>query len=139
MRHVGEFLRQERIKQGLTLQALARKIGYRNLNKGARRLGRLERTGQEPAALRAPAAQALGIDPIVVAEMAARDEQTRKAQFDAWANEAARRRAAEGARRDVNGSRVVVLQAAVAAQAPIAAGVSGEDQAGSSSFCVAIT
>ena len=44
---LGELFRDARLHQRLTPQEVARRLGYRNLNKGARRVERLERTGNE--------------------------------------------------------------------------------------------
>ena len=41
-RHLGEFFRSRRIEQGLSLGQLARLAGYRNVNKGVRRILRFE-------------------------------------------------------------------------------------------------
>jgi|GEM_PF-2741626 len=42
MNRVAKLVRQERKRQGLTLQALAEQLGWKNLNKGARRLEAIE-------------------------------------------------------------------------------------------------
>jgi hypothetical protein len=42
---LGALVRDARVRRGLTLQAAGALIGYRNVNKGARRLDALERTG----------------------------------------------------------------------------------------------
>jgi hypothetical protein len=82
---LGFYVRHERMRQGLTLQALARKVGYRNLDKGARRLERLERTGREEKDLVDRAIVALGLDAARAAELAARDDAARKVAFEKWA------------------------------------------------------
>lgn len=43
---VGWFFRAKRLKQGMSVEALAGRLGYRNVRKGAHRLLRFERDGQ---------------------------------------------------------------------------------------------
>lgn len=80
---LGEFFRQERLRRGLPLQELARHIGYRNANKGARRLERLERTGREVREFVNLVAAHLGASDRVP-ELLARDEEARHEAFRAW-------------------------------------------------------
>jgi transcriptional regulator with XRE-family HTH domain len=81
---LGELFRRTRVSLGLTLQDLGRRIGYRNLNKGARRLDHLERDGVEAEEFVARAAVALGIDAQQVADTMTSDGVARRAEFDAW-------------------------------------------------------
>lgn len=46
---LGEYIRQVRLSKGLSLRQLAEKIGYRNLNRGIRRINKLEQNGILPA------------------------------------------------------------------------------------------
>ena len=43
--HLANYLREQRQRQGISLGELARRIGYRNVSKGCRRLDQYERTG----------------------------------------------------------------------------------------------
>ena len=80
---LGDFLRRERLRRGFALQALARRLGYRNVNKGARRLEALERTGREAAEfVRIVAASLDAADR--VPELLARDEEARHEAFRRW-------------------------------------------------------
>jgi transcriptional regulator with XRE-family HTH domain len=81
---LGQLLRRTRTDLRLTLQGLAQRIGYRNLNKGARRLETLEVSGLGTAEIVRRAASALGIDPQAVFEARARDEAARSADFEGW-------------------------------------------------------
>jgi transcriptional regulator with XRE-family HTH domain len=81
---LGDLVRRTRTSQRLTPQELARRVGYRNANKGARRLEQLERRGVEAADFIDRVASSLGIDRERVAELAARDEAARRADFEAW-------------------------------------------------------
>jgi transcriptional regulator with XRE-family HTH domain len=78
---LGELIRRSRRSLGWTLQDLARRMGYRNLQKGARRLEHLERSGIASADLEANAASALGLEPRTVFETKARDDVARQTLF----------------------------------------------------------
>ncbi len=81
----GELLREARGERGLTLQELAARIGYRNLNKGARRIEHLERGGEDKQkGILGLIAAALGLDAQRVADCQAVDEEARRQEFDAW-------------------------------------------------------
>jgi hypothetical protein len=81
---LGKLIRSTRTSQQLTPQGLARRVGYRNVNKGARRLDRLERLGVEATDFIERVTSSLGIERRRVAELAARDEPVRRADFEAW-------------------------------------------------------
>lgn len=81
---LGDFFRSRRTQLGFTLQDLARRLGYRNADKGARRLERLERQGGAKMALVHEAAAALGIGRQEVEALRARDEEAKRADFEAW-------------------------------------------------------
>jgi hypothetical protein len=81
---LGAFLKYVRVDQRLTLQSLAARVAYRNHNKGARRIGRLERDGVAAADLLDRVTLALGLDRQKLAQLAARDESNRQPIFDGW-------------------------------------------------------
>jgi transcriptional regulator with XRE-family HTH domain len=81
---LGEFIQRERKQRALTLQALAREIGYRNRDKGARRIERLEQSGREADDLVTRVIGALGLDVARAAELRSRDEVARKTAFEKW-------------------------------------------------------
>ena len=74
MNKLGEYLRDNRVKQGLTLGQLARMVGYRNINKGERRITALERTGKGKADLLVNVASALNLDWEMVLDLAEEDQ-----------------------------------------------------------------
>jgi transcriptional regulator with XRE-family HTH domain len=84
---LGEFLRDERLRQGLLLDELARLVGYRNVNKGMRRITALEQTGTGKADLLVNVASALNLDWAVVEELAEEDHQDRLREWDRWVNQ----------------------------------------------------
>ena len=71
---LGAFIRSARVGQRLTLQSLAARVGYRNQNKGATRIERLERDGGAATDLLDRVTFALGLDQQTLAQLAARDE-----------------------------------------------------------------
>ena len=83
---LGELIRDARQHQRLTPQEVARRLGYRNLNKGARRVERLERTGIEAPTFIEELAAAVGCDQVQVADLTARDDVARRLAFEAWLN-----------------------------------------------------
>jgi hypothetical protein len=66
---------------------LARLVGYRNVNKGARRITCLERTGLGKPDLVVNVAEALDVDWMVVERLAQEDHLERPLEWQAWANE----------------------------------------------------
>ena len=83
---LGELIRDARQHRRLTPQGVARRLGYRNLNKGARRVERLERTGIEVPAFIEELAAAVGCDQGQVVDLTARDDVARRSAFEAWLN-----------------------------------------------------
>ncbi len=87
MNKLGDFLRAERLKRGLSLGQLARLAGYKNLSKGARRILALERTSMAKPDLLVNVAEALNLDWAIVEQLAEEDYQERLRVWEAWANE----------------------------------------------------
>lgn len=117
MNKLGEYLRDNRVKQGLTLGQLARMVGYRNINKGERRITALERTGKGNADLLVNVASALNLDWEMVLDLAEEDRQERLREWEAWANQ------------PVPMHLVVRLMAAVYARKVLPEGVTTPEQA----------
>jgi hypothetical protein len=87
MTNLGAFFSDERKRRGLTLGQLARLVGYRNLNKGARRIACLEHTGTAMPNLLLNVADVLGLDWMLVERLAEEDRQERLREWEAWVNE----------------------------------------------------
>lgn len=85
--NLGDFLRAERAKQGLSLGQLARQIGYRNLTKGIRRITCLERTGLGKNDLVVNVVDALDLDWDTVERLAEADHLERLREWERWVNE----------------------------------------------------
>jgi transcriptional regulator with XRE-family HTH domain len=87
MSQLGAFIHAERLKRGLTLGQLARLVGYRNLNKGSRRIAYLEQTGRATLDLLVNVAEALDIDWPTVERLAEEDRQERLRAWEACVSE----------------------------------------------------
>lgn len=87
MSKLGDFIQNERRRRGSTLGQLARQIGYRNINKGARRIACLEQTGIATSDLFVNVAQALNLDRATIFHLAKKDYLDRLREWEAWADE----------------------------------------------------
>src|SRR5437764_904655 len=67
------YFRAKRQRQGLTVEALAAKLGYRNIRKGCRRILRFEQEGQCSDNFLVNLTDALGIDCHTVLDLSIRD------------------------------------------------------------------
>src|SRR3954454_21930950 len=86
MSHIGDFFRGRRQEMGVTTGELARSVGYRNLNKGKKRLQTFEGGGKVAPDLLDKLATALEVSPDEVRRLA--DEDYR--EWLRWANELVR-------------------------------------------------
>jgi transcriptional regulator with XRE-family HTH domain len=66
---LGQLLRQARQGQGLGLEQVACRLGYRNVTKGVRKLKVIEATGTVSDDLLVKLAEVLGIDWVVLEEV----------------------------------------------------------------------
>jgi transcriptional regulator with XRE-family HTH domain len=85
--HLGSYFRQQRLRQGITLGDLARRVGYRNVSKGSNKVIRFEREGTVTEDLLVALAEALGIDWLVVVDLMEQDRQACLAEWEKWASE----------------------------------------------------
>lgn len=84
---LGDCVRHARLEAGLNLQQAAGRMGYRNLNRGARRLQQLETDGDATPDFIERVIEALGIDRAHAIELDTADEKARRAEWEAWASE----------------------------------------------------
>lgn len=73
---VGWYFRAKRLKQGVSVEALAERLGYRNVRKGAHRLLRFERDGQCSDEFLVRLTDVLGLSAHVVLDLLTRDPST---------------------------------------------------------------
>src|SRR5262249_14648590 len=81
--------REQRIRQGLSLGALARVVGYRNVSKGSNRICRFERNGEITEELLVHLADALGIDFSTVERLIEEDRLDRLREWEEWVSQPA--------------------------------------------------
>jgi transcriptional regulator with XRE-family HTH domain len=70
---VGQFFRAKRLKQGISVEALAVRLGYRNIRKGTHRLLRFEQDGRCSDEFLVRLTDALGVSAHVVLDLLTRD------------------------------------------------------------------
>lgn len=80
---LGRYVTEEREKRGWSRQKLAGRIGYQNLNKGARRIEQLEKQGTCDAELFSKIVEALELDSRTIQEKIELDQKA----FDAFLDE----------------------------------------------------
>jgi transcriptional regulator with XRE-family HTH domain len=85
--HMGEFLKVRREERGWTLGDVARRLGYANLTKGARRVHLTEEGESLSPDLLPKLAHLLGIAPGRIEELHAQDRQEYVAAWERWADE----------------------------------------------------
>ena len=85
--HLGEFVQSRRETQGLTRYEVARRLGYKNLTKGSRRLTDLEEGRQVHKDFLVRLMSLFEIEPLVVQELIERDRQDFIVAWNKWADE----------------------------------------------------
>jgi len=85
--HLGSYLAAQRTSRRLTLGQLARRIGYRNLEKGSRRLQQLERDGRIVDGLLERVAAALDLNPEHIIALVEQDRRELEEAWQAWVSE----------------------------------------------------
>lgn len=83
LNNLGAYLKSERINKGLNCHQLASLVGYKNLNKGARKIEKAEKGGRLSNELMEKISSALGLDTDKIAEAVRKDKEN----FEAWLNE----------------------------------------------------
>jgi transcriptional regulator with XRE-family HTH domain len=85
--YLGTYFREQRMKLGLSLGDLARRVGYRNVSKGSNKIIRFEREGVITDELLARLADALAISFPKVEEFIERDRQEYLREWKAWVSQ----------------------------------------------------
>lgn len=91
---LGNTLKNRREELGLRRSDLARRLGYRNLTKGSRRIHHLEQDGWDGSDLLKRIVDVLGLDPLVALDLIQRDRDDYVAEWNRWADEPVRLSAA---------------------------------------------
>ena len=86
--HTGQYLAEQRHARGLTPQQLAHLVGYRNVDKGGRRILALEREARTVGNLLDRVIEALELDRGYVQSLVADDRRAYAEAWEHWASEA---------------------------------------------------
>jgi len=84
--YLGSYLKGERLKQKLNTAQLAEKIGYRNINKGMRRILDLEREGEAHCEVLEKIIDALELDRTYIDQLIQEDKEQQRREFEEWVN-----------------------------------------------------
>ena len=84
--NLSRFIKEERIKQGLNYAEVSKKIGYKNINKGMRRVIDLEREGVVNPEVLDRIVDALELDQVYVDQLIQEDKELQKREFEEWVN-----------------------------------------------------
>jgi len=84
--YLGSYLKGERLRQKLNTAQLAGKVGYRNINKGMRRVIDLEREGIATPALLSKVVDTLKLDAGYVDNLIKLDREANEADYERWLN-----------------------------------------------------
>jgi hypothetical protein len=84
------YIKQKRIKQGLNYAELSRKMGYKNINRGMRRIIDLEREGKVHSDILMKIIFTLELDEDIVNELIHKDREAYEAEFERRLNEPVR-------------------------------------------------
>ncbi len=85
--NLGSYFRDQRIRQDISLGQLARRLGYRNVPKGANKVCRFEREGDITEELRVRLADSLHIDLPTVERLMDEDHQELLREWEEWVSE----------------------------------------------------
>ena len=85
--YLGSYLKSERLKTKLNTAELAGKIGYKNINKGMRKISALEREGFATADLLKKVADTLELDAGYIDSLIRKDREAYEADYEQWLNE----------------------------------------------------
>jgi hypothetical protein len=85
--HLGRYFRARRLELGLSLGEVARRLGYSNITKGARRIQQLEDVGECTRDLLDRLLGVLGVDRSVAKELLGRDRAEYFRAWEEWVSE----------------------------------------------------
>lgn len=88
---LGSYICGERLKQKLNTVQLAEKVGYRNTNKGMRRIIDLEREGKVHNELLEKVVDVLKLDAGYIDSLTMKDREAYEAETERWLNEPIRK------------------------------------------------
>ena len=80
------YIKQERLKKRLNYADLSRLMGYKNINRGMRRIIDLEREGKAHPEILKKITEALGLVEDIVDELIQQDKEEQQREFEEWVN-----------------------------------------------------
>jgi hypothetical protein len=84
--NLAQYIKQERVKQGINYAKLSRKMGYTNVNKGIRRVVDLEREGKVNNEVLEKVVDVLKLDKTHIDQLIHQDKDYQQREFEKWAN-----------------------------------------------------
>ncbi len=84
--NISRFVKQERIKQGLGYAELSRKMGYKNINRGMRRIIDLERENEAHPEVLEKIIVALELGREYIDQLIQQDKDYQQREFEKWVN-----------------------------------------------------
>jgi len=88
--HLGTYIKQKRVEKNINTADLAKKMGYKNLNKGTRRIIDLEREGIVHSEVLEKIAAALNLDRNHINALINKDRQEQEEEFEKYLSEPVR-------------------------------------------------
>jgi len=85
--YLGSYIKGERLKQKLNTAQLAIKIGYKNVNKGMRRISALESEGVFNPGLLKKIVDVLNLDADFIDSLIRKDREACEEEYERWLNE----------------------------------------------------
>lgn len=85
--HLGRYFRSRRLQENLSLGETARRLGYINISKGARRVQQLEEGANYTADLLGRLVRVFEVDPCLVQELRERDHAEYLRGWEQWVDE----------------------------------------------------
>ncbi len=85
--NLSRFIKEEREKQGLNYAEVSKKMGYKNLNKGMRRIIDLEREGVVDPEVLDRIIDALELDQDYIDSLIIKDREKYEEEFEKWLSE----------------------------------------------------
>ena len=84
--NLGRYVKKERLKKGLNSSELAHFMGYKNINRGMRRILSLEGEGEVHPEVLKKLIEALNLSQEKVDEQIKKDKEQRDKEFQEWVN-----------------------------------------------------
>jgi hypothetical protein len=84
--NLAHYIKQERVNRGLNYAELSRKMGYKNINRGMRRIIDLERENEAHPEVLEKVVDALKLDKIHIDQLIQQNKEHQQREFEKWVN-----------------------------------------------------